>query len=196
MSVNPHMSATKKAALFLPWALAFMLASMNVLLIRRNIQIRNSITGRRPPQFLVGDRVPEFTGAGIDGRPLTVGYTGREPNRVLLYFTPACPYCREQFPYWKEIIDRGPSRGFEVIGIVADTEDRGAVVDYLRSFGCQDLSVSFVPKAVFSGYKLVETPTTLVIDNDGKVKRAWLGEWDADAVAAAATEFGFPIAKR
>jgi peroxiredoxin len=53
------------------------------------------------------------------------------------------------------------------------------------------LPVVFFNNESLGSYKLTATPTTLLIDEDGKVEHAWVGKWDksrAMEVAAAMKE--------
>lgn len=187
------MSNGRKLFSLAPWVAVVVMAVLNVLLLRQNLQMRRMIDASKPAQLNVGEKVPPIIGRDLNGQPVSVTYTGIEGTRVLLYFTPSCGYCSEQFPYWRQVIKNAEPSKLEVIGILADTEDRSGVADYLRSVDCQDLPVILVPKSLFKDYKLVSTPTTLVIGSDGRVRRAWLGEWNPSMLAAAVAEFGFPI---
>jgi peroxiredoxin len=129
---------------------------------------------------------------------LRVDYSGRGPQRVFLYFTPTCRFCREQFPYWQDVLAKADRRRFEVWGLVSDSEDRKKLEEYLRSVGCgtdsqTPLRVAYVSPDVLHSYKLTSTPTTLVVANDGTVEQSWLGRWNAPALDSANSIFGFNI---
>lgn len=49
------------------------------------------------------------------------------------------------------------------------------------------LPVVFVNDQTLARYKLTATPTTLLIDNTGKVEHAWVGKWDKSKIAEVAT---------
>jgi hypothetical protein len=173
--------------------MALILAATNILLLRQNIQMRRGIDNSGPPLLKTGEKVPPFRGLDLEGQPVAIAYTGKESVRVLLYFTPACPYCHDQFPYWRQVAERAPSPRFEVIGLVSDKEDRAGVATYLRSVGCEQLPVAFVPGDVIIAHKLSMTPTTLVVGNDGRVERVWPGKWDSSALTSASSLFGAQI---
>jgi peroxiredoxin len=53
---------------------------------------------------------------------------------------------------------------------------------------CHQSLTSDINDGSLARYKLTATPTTLLIDDDGKVEHAWVGKWDeeqANEVAAA-----------
>jgi peroxiredoxin len=177
------------------WFMLLALAVANGLLIRQNLQLRTALNRYEPEALQPGDKLPSFSAKGLRDEPLQVNYNGRGPKRVLLYFTPPCPYCRQQFAYWREILDRTDRNRFEVIGLVADSEDKSKIEEYLRSVGCANdsstaLPVALIPEDVRRRYKLTATPITLVITNDGTVEEAWSGRWNAPALARANSIFG------
>jgi hypothetical protein len=113
----------------------------------------------------------------------------------LLYFTPACPYCREQFAYWREIIERADPTRFEVLGVARNADDKGKLEEYLGSVNCADdsnapLRVVLINEAIRRAYKFSATPITLIVANDGTVEQQWVGRWDAKAVAEASPVLG------
>ena len=185
-------------------ALSIMLVSMaiaNVLLIRQNIQMRRVIEKFQPGRLSVGNKVPSFSAPELNGGRVEIDYNGSGPKRILFFFTPTCPYCRQQFPYWREILERARNDQFEEIGLVDEDEDRGRVQEYLRAMGCSTdaraaLRVAFIPKGVRQSYKLSETPITLLVNNDGTVEKAWAGKWSEADATAAGTTFGFNFTLR
>ena len=173
------------------WAILIPLAVLNILLVRQNLQMRSQLEKAQPKVLKPGDRVQSFSALGLQGEPININYTGEETKRVLLYFTPACPYCQEQFPYWKEILSRVNRNKFQVLGIVSESEDRTKVGEYLRSVGCESMRIAFVSGSVINNYKLSMSPTTVVIENNGSVEKTWIGKWDSDIAAEASSVLGF-----
>lgn len=43
-----------------------------------------------------GVQRPAREAAGLDGSPVKVSFEGDARKKVLLFFSPSCPYCREQ----------------------------------------------------------------------------------------------------
>lgn len=78
--------------------------------------------------------MPDFNAANLRGETIEVKYKGEGPKRILLYFTPTCPYCREQFAYWREIIERADPNQFEVLGVARNAEDKSKL-EALPSLG-------------------------------------------------------------
>lgn len=180
--------ASKKVTVGL-YVLLAMMGVANLLLLNQNLRMRRSMEAARPARLAVGDRVPRFTAAGLDGGQLDVAYTGQGRDRLLFFYTPSCPYSRQQFPGWLDLADRADKSKIEVIGLVGDTEDKAKLREYLREMGRGrpsgvTFTTALVPKEVRSTYKLSETPLTLLIANDGTVKKVWAGRWDGQALAS------------
>ncbi|MBV9211723.1 MAG: redoxin domain-containing protein [Acidobacteria bacterium] len=116
-------------------------------------------------------------------------------------FTPTCPFCRQQFAYWREILERADKANFQVIGLVNQAEDKTRLEKYLREMGCaQDspapLRVAFVPQEALDSYRLNATPITLIVANDGTVTKAWNGLWQQSQTSEAKTVFGLNLTMR
>lgn len=190
--------ALKKRLLALaPWAMVLTLAAANALLLRQNYQLRGALASRQPAALRAGERAPAFAATDLRGAPLEVGYAAGGPRRVMFYFTPACRFCHEQFPHWREVIARADRSRFEVIGLASDAEDKRRLEEYLRRFDCGEgsqtpLRVALVSDEVRRAYKLTATPTTLVVGADGVIEKVWPGLWDAGALAEAGRLFGLP----
>jgi peroxiredoxin len=180
--------ASKKVTVGL-YVLLAMMGVANLLLLNQNLRMRRSMEAARPARLAVGDRVSRFTAAGLDGEQIDVAYTGQGRDRLLFFYTPSCPYSRQQFPGWLDLAERADKSKIEVLGLVADAEDKTKLRDYLHEMGLArpsgvTFTTALVPKEVRSTYKLSETPLTLLIANDGTVKKVWAGRWDSKALAS------------
>jgi glutaredoxin len=193
------MSTKLKSAVL--WSLLAGLAVTNVLLIRQNLQMRAMLAKGQPRYLKAGERVPPFAAVDLDGAPVRLDYPGSGPKRIMFYFTPACPYCRRQFAYWRDILKQADSARYEVIGLASESEDKAELEEYLRSVGCArdsaaPLRVALVPPEVRRDYRLVGTPVTLVVSNDGTVERAWPGSWNSAEAASAGSFLGLSFPPR
>lgn len=180
--------ASKKVTVGL-YVLLAMMGAANLLLLNQNLRMRRSIEAARPARLTAGDKVPPFTAEGLDGEQINVAYTGQERDRLLFFYTPSCPYSRQQFPGWLDLAARTDKSKIEVLGLVADGEDKAKLREYLSEMGLSHPSgvtftTALIPKGLRSSYKLSETPLTLLIANDGTVKKVWAGKWDSKALAS------------
>lgn len=174
-------------------------AAANLLLIRQNLQLRAELSRYQPDELHAGDKLPPFSATGLGGEPLSVSYDEHGPKRVLLFFTPTCRYCRGQFAYWREMLERADRERFEIIGVVAETEDPAKIEEYLREIGGGlpvPLRVAMISADVRRSYKLTATPITLVVASDGTVEQSWQGLWGGPEITKAGSVFGFSFSPR
>lgn len=178
--------------------LIVMLCVVNLLLIKQNLDLRKQLAaGARTidltTNFLQpGDVVAPVTATDLDGRPNRLDYKKDGRQRLLLFFSPNCPYCQQQSPLWRDLLNRVDSNRFTVVGVVSDREDKRLVAAHAEGAGYfktkTPLPLMFFDSESLGSYKLTATPTTLLINEDGKVEHAWVGKWDetsAMEVAAA-----------
>jgi len=192
--------STKANGIVLRSALAAMVVA-NALLLWQNFGMRRELESVRPRSLEVGEGVPPFKSVGLQGETIEVGYASGAPRRVLLYFTPTCVFCRQQFPHWKEVLRRAGPAGFEVLGIADESEDPEKLREYLRAMGCgpdsdTPLRVALVSKKVLSDYKLSATPATVIVGGGGGVEKVWTGRWSPTERRDAASTFGFELSAR
>ncbi|MEW6212306.1 MAG: redoxin family protein, partial [Acidobacteriota bacterium] len=138
----------KKLPSIMLWSMLPLLALSNALLLRQNLQLRAEIDKSKPNILQKGNKVPAFSAPSLGSQIITVNHTGHETTRAILFFTTSCPYCSEQFPYWKEILDKANRNRFQIIGVVSESEDRSKIEEYLKSFECESLPVAILPKEI------------------------------------------------
>lgn len=191
----------KRIALQKSWVtvgLILILGLINVLLIRQNLDLRKQLAaGGRTVDLTTnvlkpGDIVAAVIATDLDGRPYQLEYKKDGRHRLLLFFSPNCPYCEQQSPLWRDLLDNVNNDRVTVVGVVSEKEDRRSVSAHAKGAGYFNtktpLPVVFFDDESLGSYKLTATPTTLLIDDDGKVEHAWVGKWDqtrAVEVAAA-----------
>lgn len=173
----------KKIVSLAPWMLVVALLISNLLLLSQNKKMRAVIEAASPSVLRPGDKVPEFVASDLNNQRVEIQYNSKSSRRIFLFFKPSCPYCREQFPYWKAILEQSEKAGFEVWGLAGDEQDKAKLQEYLVAMGCvkdglPSLRVALVSKEMRESYKLHSTPTTLIVSGDGRIEKAWLGLWD------------------
>lgn len=180
--------------------LVALLTVSDILLLRQNIQMRRLLPSERSG-LETGAAAPSFAATGLQGEPLNFRYEGSGPKRIYFYFTPACKFCRKQFPYWKEIIKQSSAHNLEAVGLVKEAEDKTELKAFLREMGCSEesstpLKVAFISEEVRRSYGLSATPVTLLADNRGTVEKSWLGMWSEADSTEAASILGFTAVAR
>jgi peroxiredoxin len=184
-----------------PWlavGLILILMVINLLLIRQNLDLRRQLaSGGRTLDVTEnvlrpGDVVTAVTATDLNGQHYQLDYKKDGRRHLLLFFSPHCPYCEEQSPLWRDLLEKVDHDRFRVLGVVSDREDPRLVSEHAESAGYfktkTPLPVVFFDSESLGNYKLTATPTTLLIDEEGKVEQAWVGRWDrtkATEVAAA-----------
>lgn len=192
---TPHVPGKKS---WITIGLILPLCLVNLLLIKQNLDLRKQLAaGARTLDLTTnvlkpGDVVPAVTTTDLDGRSYQLAYNKDGRHRLLLFFSPNCPYCQQQSPLWRDLLDNIDSNRFTVVGVVSDKENKQFVSSHADGAGYfktkTPLPVVFFDDESLGTYKLTATPTTVLIDEDGKVEHAWVGKWDqsrATEVAAA-----------
>jgi peroxiredoxin len=179
------------------FGLMLALMVVNILLVKQNLALRRQLSeaGRKAETFnalKAGETVDPLVGTDVNGQPFEVRYQKAGRRHLLLFFSPNCPYCVQQASQWREVLNQIDDRRLSVVGVVSDQEDKKAVLAHAEGAGYlktkPPLSVAFFNDASLARYKLTATPTTLLINDDGKVEHVWVGKWDeekASEVAAA-----------
>jgi peroxiredoxin len=93
---------------------------------------------------------------------------------------------------WRDLLNRIDSNRINVVGMVGDREDKLEVAKHANVLGYFKTRIALpivsVSNETLAKYKLTATPTTLLIDSNGRVEHAWVGKWDetktAEVVAA------------
>jgi peroxiredoxin len=180
---------TEKPALstWIPAILILALCVINLFLVKQNLSFRKLLAaaGRSnltANSLKVGDVVPALSGTDIDGRAFALDYKKDGRHRLLMFFSPDCPYCVKQAPLWREVLDTLDSSRFRVVGVVGDRLDKSEVAKHIEMVGYDKtktpLQIVFLSNESLMRYKLTATPTTLLISDDGRVEHAWVGKWD------------------
>ena len=157
-----HRHALKTAA----WA-ALGLAA--VLLLARGLR---SPGGGGPA---LGEAAPGFSLPDVSGRRRDLAsYKGKV---VLLDFWATwCPTCVEELPDLKTLHARLDGRGAALLSISLD-EDPSAAAEFASAEGIP-YPVLLADESVARDYRIFGLPAKFLLDGEGRVRRAYLGESD------------------
>lgn len=72
--------------------------------------------------------------------------------------------------------------GGKTLDLTTNVLKPGDVVAAVTAIDLERGPVIFFDNESLGSYKLTATPTTLLIDEDGKVEHAWVGKWDESGV--------------
>jgi peroxiredoxin len=171
---------------------------VNLLLVKQNFAMRRMLTARADAvapavkSLKEGEVVTSIAGSDLNGRPYQLSYMNDERKRLIFYFSPSCSYCVQQAPLWRDVLNKLDSSRVDVLGLLSDKEDKKAVFAHAEELGYfktrTPMPLLFVSNESLARYKLMATPTTLLVSNAGNVERVWVGKWDemkTNEVAAA-----------
>jgi peroxiredoxin len=164
------------------------LSLVNLLLIKQNFGLRQQLTERGKKMDATanslrdGEVVAPIVGTDLNGRPYELTYKGDGRRHLLLFFSPNCPYCVQQAPLWRDVLNNIDNNRFSVVGVVRDGEDNRSVSAHAEEAGYfrtkTPLPVVFFSDESLARYKLMATPTTILIGDNGRIEHAWVGKWD------------------
>lgn len=170
-----------------------------VYLINQNRRLRSIIENpQRHYQTLQPDEtVPPLSAQDENGNEIALHYSPDQPYRVLLWFSPTCPSCDENFLYWNDLYRDYDSDRIRLLGICSDdpSEAREAVEEYGLSFPviCLD------DQAAIDAYKGHTVPLTMLISPDGAIRKVWPGplmKGDRQSIITKLTQLSAHLAER
>src|SRR5690348_1893923 len=125
------------------------------------------------PQGLVGEAAPVFALQDDRGAAVSLGdYRGRIV--VMNLWASWCPPCRAEMPDLQRLADYGASRGIVVVGV-----NEGESADRARAFA-ESLRIRYpiwldASQRYGRSYSALGLPTTMIVDRNGIVTRAFDG---------------------
>ena len=161
---------------------------MNGFLIYQNLNLKAKLEKPAPVQIKEGKILTAFEALDINGKTVKVDYEGNNFKRVLFYFHPTCGWCKKQMPYWNELVSKADSRNFKFTAVTID-DNSEEIKDYINKFGMNSWEVLSMKKADADKSELSGTPTTVVLDSQGKVEKVWIGMWRDDELTDAGKYF-------
>jgi thiol-disulfide isomerase/thioredoxin len=119
----------------------------------------------------VGDDAPPLTVQNISGGTTTIsfGASSTEPT-IVYFFAPDCVWCEANEPNIRRLASetRGKYRFVGVSGTSSGLDE------YLKTHQV-DFPVYVLTRAAAKEFKVLATPTTLVLSPEGRVLRNWRG---------------------
>ncbi|MBX3295779.1 MAG: TlpA family protein disulfide reductase [Acidobacteria bacterium] len=116
----------------------------------------------------VGQLAPEFELAKTDGTKISLKELEGSPA-MIVFWTAWCPVCKEEAPHVNEIFEEFGPKGLNVVGInIGESEAR--VQEGIKDFGIKYTVAKDTTTSVAKSYKVVGTPTVVILDKKGTVK--------------------------
>jgi hypothetical protein len=92
-------------------------------------------------------------------------------NNLLIALSTSCHFCSESAPFYQRIL-REAGRQSGVAAIAAFPQDKKESADFLDKYGIRvDQVVQCSPETI----GIRGTPTLVIVDNHGIVKKTWIG---------------------
>jgi thiol-disulfide isomerase/thioredoxin len=129
----------------------------------------------------VGSTIPEISGAGFDGQPITISPDGTP--KVIVFLAHWCPHCQTEVPRIQSWIDaNGMPDDVEVISVPTATDKTRpnfSPAEWLNGEGWQvPVLVDNEEQTAAKAFGLSGFPFFVVVDADGNVVQRTSGEID------------------
>lgn len=182
------------------WILLPILVLCNGLLIWQNWSLKNEVRElSAETKVQVGEDFSGFTAVDMDNKPATLDQTSKT-KKIIFLFSTSCPYCKKQNAYWTDLLKTVDASKYQVFAVFNHREELAAVNEYFDSFGYKKLETPvkllFSESETLDKYKLKSTPTTLVLDENDHVEKAWIGLWSPGGLADANSFFHTSISRQ
>lgn len=147
---------------------------LNVLLAVKVGKLQDSLhTSQLQGQLTIGSSVPPITAKDIAGNEAAIAYTSNDLPTVLYIFKPSCNWCARNLQNI-QFLTATVGKEYRVIGLSLDNDK---LRDYVAQHNLNFPVYTDLPVAVGSAYKLGGTPQTIVVSNQGKVLKSWMGAY-------------------
>lgn len=132
------------------------------------------------PAVLVGEALPPIPGWDYEHAQST----------LIMVLRSACRFCTESLPLYAEIVKRRDAVGAALKVVAVSLDDQATLDRYLDQHGVHvDRSVSIVGS---KWRPVMSTPTLLLVDSRGEVRRIWVGKLSADRERALLDDLVLP----
>jgi peroxiredoxin len=114
-------------------------------------------------RFVVGQQLEPIAGVPFD----------QSPNTVLVFVRSTCQFCTNSMGFYRSLAERAPASNFRLV--VVSVEHPDVTRAYLKKHA---VSPTAVAQAAASHPGGRTTPTLVVIDQRGVIRRFWSGQLD------------------
>jgi hypothetical protein len=125
-----------------------------------------------------GTTLKWIAGNDLNGRPLKLELVASDKKTLILVVARNCRYCEENWPFWRDVVNS--KRAHVVFCDVGDDLD----LEYFQQRGTQvppSGVIRIAPQLAWLN-KISATPTTLLLDREGRVEAVWVGVLNPEKV--------------
>ncbi len=174
-------------------ALALALIGANVMLLRQNRELKQTLQIRSEPTYLSpGRSVVRLRGLDLHGSRLSFDFERGSKKTVMLVFQPECGWCQKNMGNWAALLDRTDRERFDFLAVSTSKEGVADYVDQHRRLAALPL-ISEPDINDRLEYRLFDTPQTIVVDEDGQVEKVWLGAMSGPMQREVESYFGISL---
>ena len=131
---------------------------------------------------------PDISFPTLDGREISLAELRGRPV-IITFWATTCPGCRKEMPHLIELYNELSPKGLEIIGVAMPYDPPNQVLEvYNREKIPYPIALDIDGKATRAFGDIMLTPTSFVIDPDGKIVRHKIGEMDIPGVKRQITE--------
>ncbi len=114
----------------------------------------------------IGERLPELAGYNWQSNP----------HSLLLVLRKGCHFCEESMPFYRTLYDleKNNRLGAKMVAVFPDRTKE--VDDFLHA---QNFSILGISQINVSSLKVSGTPTLILVDQNGRVEKTWVGKLDS-----------------
>jgi peroxiredoxin len=123
----------------------------------------------------IGDKAPDFTLPGLDGKNISLSDFSGKPVIINTWST-SCIECKKEFPFFQEIANQYASKGLVILSV--NTLDNTATTrDFLSKNGYTFTAVLDMKNDIYKKYCCPKNadPNTFFIGSDGIIKSIKIG---------------------
>jgi peroxiredoxin len=157
-------------------AFEVIILSRQNMVLKKRILLNAQSEGQRISENAVGSVVPPLSGVFIDNEKSMIGYQDTGQKTVLFVFSTECPQCLNIIPEWRMLSEQLKElKAVRVFGIVKG--DVSVVRKYVSGYQLNYpvLIYGQDDETLKKGYGVQAVPTTMLVDQSGKVLRFYEG---------------------
>ena len=125
----------------------------------------------------VGDKAPDFTLVGVDGRTVQLSKVNSGKVVLLAFWSLRCGACLQEIPFLEQLHKNYGGKGVAVLSVVTDGVDAAATKTIMKEVGVSP-SYPVLVDPDFSASDMYTTfvvPHTLIIDRKGIIRYVHTG---------------------